>query len=57
MVEIESVEEVAKPVKVTVWIDSHGYYLECSEEPGVVYVYATHTPKQFYDAIRRILEG
>lgn len=53
---VESIAEVT-PVKVTVWSNADGYNLERSDDPGVLYIYATHTPKQFYDAIRHILEG
>ena len=45
------------PVKITVWQGPDGYCLERSDDPGVLYIYATHTPKLFLDKIRAILYG
>ena len=49
-------EQETTPVKITLWRNADGYCLERSDDPGVLYVYATHTPKQFFELVRDLLD-
>ena len=50
------IDPVPVSVKLTLWRNADGYCLERSDDPGVLYVYATHTPKQFFELVRDLLD-